>query len=72
MESRHSGRSFLERVDEAGSGNFTEATYSSEGILFSLFGSEDGGLTTYRRHVLYFAGRPVAARWVAHSCMRWS
>jgi RHS repeat-associated protein len=56
---RYDGRSFLERVEEGGTGNFTEPTYSSEGILMSLFGSEDGGISTDRRHVLYFAGRPV-------------
>ena len=57
---RYDGRSFLERVDEGGSGNFVESTYSSEGTLFSLFGSDDGGVTSNRRHVLYFTGRPVA------------
>jgi RHS repeat-associated protein len=57
---RYDGRSFLERVDEGATGNFTEPTYSSEGVLCSLFGTEDGGITTKRRHVLYFAERPVA------------
>ena len=57
---RYDGRSFLTRVDEGGTGNFVEPTYSSEGTLFSLFGSDDGGATSNRRHVLYFTGRPVA------------
>ena len=56
---RYDGRSFLTRVDKGGSGNFLESTYSSEGTLFSLFGSDDGGVTTGRRHVLYFSDRPV-------------
>jgi RHS repeat-associated protein len=56
---RYDGRSFLGRVDEGGTGDFVESTYSSEGLLFSLFGSEDGRVTTSRRQVLYFAGRPV-------------
>jgi hypothetical protein len=56
---RYDGRSFLERVDEGDTGNFTEPTYSSEGMLYSLFGSQDGNAITNRRHVLYFAGRPV-------------
>ena len=56
----YDGRSFLERVDEGGTGNFVEPTYSSEGTLFSLFGSDDGGVTTGHRQVLYFSGRPVA------------
>ena len=56
---RYDGRSFLERVDEGGTGNFVEPTYSSEGLLFSLLGSDDGGATSDRRHVLYFNDRPV-------------
>jgi RHS repeat-associated protein len=56
---RYDGRSFLECVEADRTGNFTEPTYSSEGILFSLYGSQDGGVTTGRRHALYFADRPI-------------
>jgi RHS repeat-associated protein len=56
---RYDGRSFLERVDEGGTGNFVESTYSSQGKLCSLYGSQDSGATTSRRHVLYLSDRPV-------------
>jgi hypothetical protein len=56
----YDGRSFLARAEEGGTGNFTEPTYSSDGLLYSLNRSEDGGATTSREHVVYFAGRPVA------------
>jgi RHS repeat-associated protein len=55
----YDGRSYLERVEDGGNGNFTEPTYSSEGMLLSLYGSQDNGATTNRRHLVYFAGRPV-------------
>lgn len=57
----YDGRSFLARGEEGGTGNFVESCYSSEGLLHSLHGSLDGGATTRRQHVIYFAGRPVAA-----------
>ena len=58
---RYDGRSFLTRVDEGGTGNFVEPTYSSECCtLFSLFGNDDGGVTSNRRHVLYLSALPVA------------
>jgi RHS repeat-associated protein len=56
---RYDGRSFVERVDERGTGNFVEPAYSFNGVVRSLFGSGDGGQTTSRRQVLYFASRPV-------------
>ncbi len=56
----YDGRSFLARAEEGGTGNFTEPTYASDGLLYSLNRSEDGGATTTREHVVYFAGRPVA------------
>jgi len=56
----YDGRSFLARAEEGGTGNFTEPTYASDGQLYSLSRSQDGGATTTREHVVYFAGRPVA------------
>lgn len=56
----YDGRGYLHRADEtdgkAPTGRFIEATYSSAGQLHSL--TRLG--TTERRHVFYFAGRPVA------------
>jgi RHS repeat-associated protein len=55
---RYDGRSFLERVDEGGTTNFVQPAYSSDGMLYSLFGIQYGGATS-SRHAFYFAGRPV-------------
>jgi len=41
----YDGRSFLARAEEGGTGNFTEPTYASDGLLYSLNRSEDGGNT---------------------------
>ncbi len=57
---RYDGRSFLRRADQTPGGNFVEPTYASDGTLHSLFGTNDGGATTERRHVLYLGDRPVA------------
>jgi RHS repeat-associated protein len=56
----YDGRGFLSRADDAASGGYVQATYSSAGLLHSLERLPTTAGTVERHNVLYFAGRPIA------------
>jgi hypothetical protein len=56
----YDGRGFLSQADDAVSGGYVKATYSSAGLLHSLERLPTTAGTVERHNVLYFAGRPIA------------
>lgn len=60
LTNSYDGRGFLKTSSESASLGYVNATYSSQGLLYSLERQPTGGSKIERNHFLYFAGRPVA------------
>ena len=59
LVSSYDGRGFLRNAAQP-NGGYVNASYSSQGLLYSLERMPIAGGTLERNNVLYFAGRPVA------------